>query len=415
MKNEDVASLHGILPTNILNIAIEFDQIIHANFDSIVVSLLCLLPPLCAGATVSQTKGAVGRPIIIYMMLLAPSGVGKTSVASVGRKYMLNWLDDEYKKLEKASKNDEIRILPDVFLDGASAEGLEASFVAGSSPHAMTDEFGKFANTAKSDSIKASYLRMLMQIFDSGTLVTRKLKDSKRSKLLVVNGMGLFTASTIGQSNLTPADMRNMISDGFINRFLVIFGRYKRIPLRQELSTAEAENIESFARKFNEFSKKKAFYLGVDAYKIYKNYHDNINEKYYAKYLVQDDTAGMEVRLLTISQRIAMLFHVCSNVENDDPNNVEIGEDAMNRAVKLLEYLDKNHFDQILLYASSKDGRPTMEDRVKRELEKKSNLSVRDLVRNLSGSNTSQIRTIMERLVKADWAVQEENHLFRKK
>lgn len=393
--------LNGILPLNFLDIANNLDQIVHAHFDSIVVSLLCLLPPLCSGATVSQTQGDSGRPIIIYMLLLAPSGVGKSSVAMVGRKYLLNWLDNEYKKLEKSEN---VKILPDVFLDAATAEGLEASFGSESSPHCVIDEFGKFANAAKNDVIKASFLRMLMQIFDSGVVVSRKLKDTKRSKLFYVKGMGLFAASTIGPSNLAASDMRNMISDGLLNRFLVVFGRYKRIPLRQELSAEEAVNIESFARKFYEFSKEKAFYLGKDSFEVYKQYHAHINESYYRKYIIEDDSAGMDIRLLTISQRIAMLFQVCLNVMNDEPDRLEISSDAMDRAVRFLEYLDRNHFDQILLYANSKNGRPTLESRVKQQLENKGRMRVRDIAKTLNKVKSDEVRIVLAHLVKIGWA-----------
>jgi hypothetical protein len=393
--------LNGILPLNFLEVANNLDQIVHAHFDSIVVSLLCLLPPLCSGATVSQTKGGNGRSIILYMLLLAPSGVGKSSVAMVGRKYVLNWLDNEYKKREK---NEDIKILPDVFLDAATAEGLEASFVSESSPHCLIDEFGKFANAAKNDVIKASFLRMLMQIFDSGMVVSRKLKDTKRSKLFHVKGMGLFAASTIGPSNLAASDMRNMISDGLLNRFLVVFGRYKRIPLRQELNIEETVNIENFARKFHEFSKEKAFYLGLDSFEVYKKYHAQINESYYRKYITEDDSAGMDIRLLTISQRIAMLFQVCMNVMNDEANRLEISGDAMDRAVRLLDYLDKNHFNQILLYANSKNGRPTLESRVKQQLETKGRLRVRDVAKTLNKVKSDDVRTVLSHLVKIGWA-----------
>lgn len=84
-------------------------------FDSIAVSILCLLPCLCGGATVSPEKGTNGCSIILYMLLLAPSGVGKTSVSMLGRKYLLNWLDREFRMIDKANSEDQATN-SDVFL-----------------------------------------------------------------------------------------------------------------------------------------------------------------------------------------------------------------------------------------------------------------------------------------------------------
>ncbi|MDD2781947.1 hypothetical protein [Sulfuricurvum sp.] len=406
--------LHQILPPNLLKVAKAFNEISHAHFDSIAVSILCILPCLCGGATVSQEKGMQGRAIILYMLLLAPSGVGKTSVAMMARKYFLNWLDNEFKHQESAVAQKQKIKNPDVFLDGASAEGLEASFQSGSAPHLVMDEFGKFATASKNDVVKLTFLRMIMQIYDSGTLVTRKLKDSNRSELLMIKGMGLFAASTIGRSNLTPQDMRNMIADGLLNRFLVIFGQYKRIPLRQELTAAQVKEVEIFSREFHDYAREKQFYLGTDALNIYERFHETVNEKYYQKYKAEDDTAGMDVRSLTVVQRVAMLFQVCKNMEDGQAENREVEAISMIRAVQLLEYLDQNHFDQILLYANSKDGRPTLEDRVLREIQKKDRQKVRDIVRNLNGVKTMDVHAAVHMLVRAGLAIQDQSGFISK-
>lgn len=410
-KNE----LKNILPANLLAIVNCFDEISHAHFDSIAVSTLCLLPCLCPGAKVSQEKGMNGRSIILYMLLLASSGVGKTSVAMIGRKYLLNWLDHDYRQMDIDNHEDQLNINPDVFLDGASAEGLESSFLSGSSPHLVIDEFGKYASASRNDLLKQNFLRLLMQIFDSGTLVTRKLKDTKNTKLIVIKGMGLFAASTIGKSNLTPQDMRNMISDGLLNRFLVIFGRYKRIPIRQELTLKQAENVQDFAQKFYQFAKEKYFYLGQEAYDVYVGFHNSINDTYYEKYKAEDDTAGLDIRLLTVSQRIAMLFQVCKNVEDNHTDQVEIEAISMHRAIQLLNYLHRHHFDQILLYANSKDGRPTVEERINQQLQKHGTRTLRDLVRNLNKLTTDEVQEVLNRMVTKGTVIKDERGMFRKK
>lgn len=407
--------LKNILPANLLAVINSFDEISHAHFDSIAVSTLCLLPCLCSGAKVSQEKGMQGRAIILYMLLLAPSGVGKTSVAMMGRHYLLNFLNQDYALIDENGKEDQLHNTKDLFVDGASAEGLESSFLSGSSPHLVIDEFGKYASTSRNDVLKQNFLRMLMQIYDSGTLVTRKLRDTRNTKLIVIKGMGLFAASTIGKSNLTPQDMRNMISDGLLNRFLVIFGRYKRIPIRQELTLEQAENVEAFAQKFYEFAKEKHFYLGEEAHEVYVRFHNTINDTYYEKYQAEDDTAGLDIRLLTVSQRIGMLFQVCKNLEDNRIDQVEIEAISMQRAIQLLDYLHRHHFDQILLYANSKDGRPTVEERIIQQLQKHGTRTLRDLVRNLHKLTTDELQEVLKRMVVNGTVIKDEQGMFRKK
>ncbi|TDA63242.1 DUF3987 domain-containing protein [Sulfuricurvum sp. IAE1] len=392
-----------VLPSLLYEIVKALNEIVHAHIDSIALSVLCALPALCSGAKVAQSKENEGRSIILFMALFAPSGVGKTSAAMIVRKYFLNWLDRELSKIDE-SGGDEIKTYQDVFLDAASAEGLENSLDNKSALHVVLDEFGKLYRSSKNDTVKANLIRALMQIFDSGTMVTRKLKDTKRSKHIVVQGMGLFAASTIGSSNLTPSDMREMIADGLLNRFLVIFGKHKPIPLRQELKREQTASIESFARKFHEFAEEKVFYLGNEACEIYMNYHTDINKRYRHKYYVQDDTAGFEVRLLTISQRIAALLHLCTNVENNTPDCFEINAVTMNSAIKILDYLDEHHFQEILAYAHSKNGRLSLEDRVKNQLQRHQKSSLRDIIRRLSPHRKDEIKSVLDGLIHQNWA-----------
>lgn len=402
-----------VLPSSFYEIVMAFNDVVHAHVDGLAVSTLCALPALCNGATVAQSKGDHGRSIILFMALFAPSGVGKTSATGIVRKELLNWLDKELSALEK-SKIADSKSLPDVFMDAASAEGLELSLELESALHVVLDEFGKLYRSSKNDTVKANLLRALMQIFDSGTMVTRKLKDSKRSRHIVVQGMGLFAASTIGASNLTPSDMREMIADGLLNRFLVIFGKYKSIPLRQELSVKESAKIEEFARKFYEYAENKAFYLGQDALKVYENYHKSINERYRYKYYAADDTAGFEVRLLTISQRIAALIQLCKNVENTSPDCVEIDADTMDRSIKILDYLDNHHFQEILAYAHSKTGKLTTKNRVENQLKSGKRRSLRTITRNVSPITTDEVRGILDQLINSGWALLGEDGLYSK-
>ncbi|HEX5328917.1 DUF3987 domain-containing protein [Sulfuricurvum sp.] len=401
-----------ILTKQYYQIVRSFDKITQASMDSIVLSILCALPALCSGATVSQEKDAKGRPIILFFAYFARSGMGKSVLANTVRKYMLFWLDDFYTQENKKSKDS---VFPDVFLDAASAEGFEQSIFVKSAIHFFVDEYGKLYRASKNDTVKASLLRALMQIFDSGVLITRKLKDSKRSQHLMVQGMGLYAASTIGPSNLTQSDMRDMISDGMLNRFLVIFGEFKEIPIRQELSKNDAESIERFARTFHEYASEKSFYLGHEATEIYQQFHQSINQRFRQKYDMYDDTAGFEIRLLTIVQRIAMLLQVCINIENTSPHIIEISGNAMGRAVQMLNYLHQKHFQKVLLYAQEKTtGKATLEEKIKKQLKKDEPQVLRTIVRNVSPAKTDEVRDILDYLVEINWAKRDGVNIYSK-
>lgn len=400
-----------ILTKQLYVVVRSFDNIIQASIDSIVVSTLCALPVLCNGATVSQDKNDRGRPIILFFAYFARSGMGKSVLANTVRKYMLFWLDDFYVKAEEKSKD---TVYPDVFLDAASAEGFEQSISVKSAPHFFLDEYGKFYRASKNDTVKASLLRALMQIFDAGVLIARKLKDSRRTKHMMVQGMGLYAASTIGPSNLTQSDMKDMISDGMLNRFLVIFGEFKEIPIRQELSKRDAEFIECFARTFHEYASGKSYYFGSEATRVYEQFHKSINKRFRQKYDMFDDTAGFEIRLLTIVQRIAMLLQVCINIEKSSPHIIEISVDAIERAVKMLDYLHQKHFERVIMYAYAKNGKLSLEEKIKKQLNKGEPIGLRTIVRNVSPATTAEVQAILEHLIEIRWAKRDSVNTYSK-
>jgi hypothetical protein len=154
-------------------------------------------------------------------------------------------------------------------------------------------------------------------------LVTRRLKDDKRASLITAKGMGLFAASTLRASNLSSDDIRDMISNDALNRFLVTFGGIKPIPLKDELTTTETDEVEIFAKEFAEMAKDKAYYFGTGAQGFYRDYHNK---------------AAQDNQIISI--------------------------EAVTLAFQFLDYLDRNHFEQIGLYAKSKSGKISPEQRV---------------------------------------------------
>jgi hypothetical protein len=395
-------------PQNLQEVIQKIDGIVQTHTDSLAVCVLSGLASLGGGATVSLVGGG-GRPIILFCAAFAQSGTGKSAGANAVRKYLLKWQETNFQKMDKKANSENI---PDVFLEVASAEGLEASLSLGSTPFVFLDELGLLIKMSKNDVVKQALLKALMSIFDSGSFVTRRLKEQKRAALLQAKGLGLFAASTLGVANLSNDDIRDMVSNGALNRFLITFGGIKPIPLKDELTTTEAAEVEAFAKQFAKTAKDKKYKFGEPSKDFYQDYHKKINEIYMDKLYNQDDGAGLVVRQLTFLQRIACIFQICLDFENSKNN--EISLEAVEAAAGLLDYLDRVHFEQISLYIRSKSGKISPSERVLDKISKKPGINQRDLTTSLSYVlKSEQIRTAIDLLLSSKKIQQLENGYFK--
>ncbi len=392
------------LPSNLSKIVQKIDDIVQTPTDTIVVAALSALASLFDGAKVGIEKDSIGRPIIIYSAAFMPSGTGKSAAASVLQKYLLKWQEKEEKK-------------KDIFLNTASAEGLESSFVAGSSPLIYLDEFGILIKLAKTDIVRKSFLTMLTTIFDSGAFITKRLKNSKKGKYIEIKGAGLFVTSTLGRANLSNIELKDYIENGALNRFLItFFQKPKPIPFKGELNEYEASETENFAKLFKKEASNKKFYFSYPAIAEYKEFHDSINHKYIENLERQEDGAGLEIRQLTFLQRIAAIFQVCLNIQSNlnTQKEIEINIEALQLAKAFLQYMDINHFQQIELYVSSKTGKVTIEQRIINLL-RKSPKNFRELQTSLARySNTKNLKIALENLIRKRIIAKNNDHYFKR-
>jgi hypothetical protein len=404
-------------PTNLQGVIQKIDGVIQTHTDSLAVCTLAALSSLSAGASIS-VNGGKGRPLILYAAAFMQSGTGKSAAANAVRKYILNWREEEFKKEDAkrkaaATKEAPAKPVPDVFLEAASAEGLEVSLSIGSTPFIFLDELGLLIKMSKNDTVKQALLKAIMSVFDSGSFVTRRLKEERRASLVTVQGLGLFAASTLGQSNLSNEDLKDMISNGALNRFLVTFGGVKPIPLKDELTDKEAGELEAFAKKFAAVAEGKNYKFDEAAKKFYTDYHKKINLEYLEKIYQMDDGAGLVVRKLTFLQRLAGIFQICLDFEK--PKNNTITLEAAKSAADLLEYLDTVHFSQIGLYARSKSGKLTTEQRILDKIAKKPGINYRTLCQSFTmlGIKAEQIKTSLDLLLKTQ-KITEQNSGYHK-
>lgn len=395
------------LPYNLANVVRSFDGIIQTHLDTIAVATLSGLASLAHGTTVSLSVGGKGRPIIIYGAAFMQSGTGKSAAANVVRKYLLQWREEQY-LADKNQKHTE-----DFFLESASAEGLEVSLAGGSSPFFFLDELGILIKMSKTDMVKQALIRALMGVFDAGTVVTRRLKADQRAALIQAKGLGLFASSTLGAANLSHQDIKDLISNGALNRFLVTFGGIKAIPFKDELEEVEAESMKVFAQNFYRSAHNKHFSFNNKALEFYQDFHVKVNEAYLNKLYMQDDGAGLTVRQLTFLQRISALFQICIDVQNNQKDNKLIGLDAVEKAYQFLNYLDINHFEQIGLYAKAKDGKISAETHVLNKILKEPGIDQRKLCTDLSYRlKANQVKSALGNLKMARKVTEKESKFY---
>jgi hypothetical protein len=338
-----------------------------------------------------------GTPLIIYTAAFFKSGGGKSVGVNVNKKYFIDWLENEFsaiqaendkrrKKIEielrtisakenirKTELEEELLSLttqPDIYLADATPEGLEASFYCESTPLLFLDNFGKYLVSSAKNDQKAGFLRMLDNIFDNGHTTTRRLKgEGRRATQLSVAGLGAHFASTLGESNLRPKDIRSGIEDGFFNKVLITFQDLvtKPIPLQSSLSLGDKDEIENYAKKFRKMAQTHHFYFSDDAFSVYADFHQKISEEFKHRYNHDEDMAGLIIRLLKISKRIACIFEIASicdfhNLESAERTKIPVSAENMERAIRLVQYLKNEHVSKLLFYAESKTGKLTKND-----------------------------------------------------
>lgn len=248
----------------------------------------------------------------------------------------------------------------------------------------LIDNFGIYIAAAKSNENKKNMLRMMDNVFDSGKTTTRRLKgDDKRAKQLSLGGFGATFASTIGDSNLKPKDIKDNIENGFFNKVLITFQATmeKHIPLKTSLNLVEKGEIERFARAYHTMAGENDFYLSDEAYNEYKIFHKNTSTEFIRRYNNDEDLAGLIIRLLKLSKRIACIFEISSQCETYIPTGVILSDEVarprlpisaenMKLAIDMLGYLKGEHTSKILLYAASANGKLSQKDIVLNAVER---------------------------------------------
>jgi len=401
-SNELKMEILDYLPAPLQKIVLSIDSIVQAKEDVIAGNMMSILASLSKGTFILDSQDDTeGLPLIIYTGFFTKSGGGKTTVLRKLKRYLLSWqeaiyaqkqkdqdkrkamLEAKIKSLSKSQKDREQKALlekelislsqpqPDVYLEDATQEGLEQSILSGSSPMFFLDNFGKFLVSSEKNDAKASFRRMLDNIYDHGEATSRRTKgDNNRAKEIKVNNFGLHLASTLGDSNLRSKDIMDNIEDGFFNKVIICFQDTidKPIPLVSNLSTEQKSWIEDFAKSYNECAKSNLFYMGNEAWKIYSSFLTQTSDDFIDMYNNDKHLAGYMIRQLNLSKRLACIFQISEEclhttfsgelepLSFENRQKLEISGENMERAINFLQFMQREHLTKLMLFAQNSTG-----------------------------------------------------------
>jgi Protein of unknown function (DUF3987) len=372
--------------------------------DTVVVASLTALCALTNGCTVKENQDESGTTILIYGASFMPSESGKSTALNNARRYFLEWkqqalqaqnasiekqrvaIEAELKSAKPADKKELMERLSslgyvgDTYIDGATAEGLEQSLLAESSLSVCLDEFGKYYQQSQKNEQKASYLRVLQNAFDSGKYTTNRTKSGGYSKTIPIRGMGLYLASTIGNSNLSPKHFGELIEDGFLNRCLITFETEpKPMPPSKELNIFMANDIETFSRHFNRYAQNTCYWLDAQALAYYLSIKSELDKERMLNAKTLSKGMGV-MRQSLIALRIACIYHIAKHCESDIRVS-QIDKETLMQAVSLVRYIATTHHKHIAKYIGEATAPDPLERLVKAIRDGKD--TVRDIQQSL--------------------------------
>ncbi|MBA1432110.1 MAG: DUF3987 domain-containing protein [Epsilonproteobacteria bacterium] len=338
-------------PPNLVKLIKIADKKTFVSIDVLTITSLSVLAPLCNGIKLFRNLDDVdGDRVVVYVASFFRSGGGKTSAVNLLKDAFLGWLDEYYaikyqesekvkeeleKELEVCKDVQEKKLLikklntlkngVDVFIPNATEAGLKESLKNGSTPLITLDNLGKLIGIAKRNEHIGQLLKMVDEIFDSANFSTNRTLSQGRTQNIKIGGLGLYAASTLGNSGLSSKMIYEGLEDGLLNRFLIIFQQEieKNIPFEKYLSKEELKEFVVFAKKFYVYASKYNLLLSEEAKIEAIKFNAKISKEFRTKYSIGDETSGFTSRSITMLYRIAMIFHIAENCRKESYKNIE--------------------------------------------------------------------------------------------
>ncbi|QFR42831.1 DUF3987 domain-containing protein [Sulfurimonas xiamenensis] len=416
------------IPSNLVGLIGVADKKTFVSTDVLAITSLSVLAPLCSGIKLFRNLDDIdGDRVVVYVASFFRSGGGKTSAVNLLKDAFLGWLDEYYatkyhaseklkeeleKELEVCKDTQQKRLLikklnilksgVDVFIPNATEAGLKESLKNGSTPLITLDNLGKMIGIAKRNEHVGQLLKMVDEIFDSANFSTNRTLSQGRTQNIKIGGLGLYAASTLGNSGLSSKMIYEGLEDGLLNRFLIVFQQEieKNIPFEKYLSKEELKEFVIFAKKFYVYASKHNLLLSEEAKLEAIKFNAKISKEFRTKYSIGDETSGFSSRSITMLYRIAIIFHITEKCETESFENIEalldktvsfdremilLSKETMLSAIDFFDYVKKEHTFKILDVAnqnSRKSASQKVLESIQRLCEKNKHCTVREITQS---------------------------------
>lgn len=438
-------SILSQIPLNLVNLIHIADKKTFVSTDVLAITSLSVLAPLCNGIKLFRDINDIdGDRVIIYVASFFRSGGGKTSAVNLLKDAFLGWLDEYYndkyheseklkeeleKELEVCKDIQEKKLLikklnalksgVDIFIPNATEAGLKESLKNGSNPLITLDNLGKMITISKRNEHVGQLLKMVDEIFDGANFSTNRTLSRGRSQNIKIGGLGLYAASTLGNSGLSSKMIYEGLEDGLLNRFLIIFQQEidKDIPFEKYLSKEEQKEFVIFAKKFYVYSSKYNLLLSDEAKLEAIKFNVKISKEFRTKYSIGDETSGFTSRSITMLYRIAIIFHIIENCHTESLENIEVlldktvnfdrelillSKETILNAIDFFNYVKKEHTFKILDVAnqnSRKSASQKVLESIYRLCEKNKYCTIREITQSSRISQKDGLLKILNNLL----------------
>lgn len=450
-NNESIEKYNLILskiPSSLVKLISIADRKTFVSTDVLTMTSLSVLSPLCNSILLFRNIDDIdGDRVVIYVASFFRSGGGKTSAVNLLKDAFLGWLDKYYadkyteseklkdeleKELEVCKDIQEKKLLIkkintlkngiDIFIPNATEAGLKESLKNGSTPLITLDNLGKMISIAKRNEHMSQLLKMIDEIFDSANFSTNRTLTRGRTQNIKIGGLGLYAASTIGNSGLSSKMIHEGLEDGLLNRFLIVFQEeiVKNIPFEKYFNKEELKEFVVFAKKFYLYASKYNLLLSKDSKIEAMKFNSKISKEFRTKYSIGDETSGFSSRSITILYRIAIIFHIAEKCENECIENIEaildktvvfnreivlLSKETMLNAIDFFDYVKKEHTFKILDVANQNSRKSTSQkvlESIYRLCEKNKVCTIRDITQSSRVTQKDGLLQILDDLLYID-------------
>ncbi len=433
------------VPSSLVKLIQIADKKTFVSTDVLAITSLSVLATLCNGIKLFRNLDDIdGDRVVVYVASFFRSGGGKTSAVNLLKDAFLGWIDEYYakkyetneklkeefeKELEVCKDIQEKKLLikklnalkngVDVFIPNATEAGLKESLKNGSTPLITLDNLGKMIAISKRNEHVGQLLKIVDEIYDSANCSTNRTVSQGRTQNIKIGGLGLYAASTLGNSGLSSKMIQEGLEDGLLNRFLIVFQQEinKDIPFEKYLSKEELKEFVVFAKKFYVYASKHNLLLSEEAKQEAMKFNTKISKEFRTKYSIGDETSGFSIRSITMLYRIAIIFHIAQNCFTESDENIEaildktmsfdrevvlISKETMQCAIDFLDYVKKEHTFKILDVANQNSKKSTSQkvfEAIQRLCEKNRRCTIREITQSSKVTQKDGLLQILDDLV----------------